>query len=148
MQETGEAFKMPFPTVPIPTPSIDVQRAIVKAAHKHGRLALAHAVSMQDTLRMLEAGVDGLAHACTETLSKELVYAYVKNNAFVIPTLTVTASATGDEQNSRERFASGLVDGEKARMCSCLNISREGFSLQNAIETVKALKDAGIDIVW
>ena len=148
MQETGHAFKMPFPTVPIPTPSIDVQRAIVKAAHKHDRLALAHAVSKQDTLLMLEAGVDGLAHACTEAFSKELVEAYVKNKAFVIPTLTVTASASGEEQDSRERFATGLTDDESARMCSCLNISREGFSLQNAIETVKALKAAGIDIIW
>lgn len=148
MEETGSTFELPFPTLPIPTPALDIQKAIVKAAHKHNRLTVAHALSRDDTLRMLDAGVDGVAHACNEALSKELVSAFKKSNAFVIPTLVVQASASGEEQESREKFAGGLTGSEKDHMCSCLKISREGFSMKNASETVRALKAAGIDIIW
>lgn len=148
MQETGHTINLPFPTIPIPTPSIDVQKAIVKAAHKHNVLAVAHAISEQDTLQVLEAGVDGLTHACNETLTPRLLDAHKRSNAFVVPTLVVHASSSGEEQESRERFASGLTNGERQHMCSCLNISRDVFSMQKASENVRILKAAGIDIIW
>lgn len=148
MGETGSTFDLPFPKLPIPTPTLDIQKAIVKAAHKHKRLAVAHALSLEDTLRMLDAGVDGLAHACNEASSNELIQAYKKANAFVIPTLAVQASASGEEQESRERFANSLTSGEKDHMCTCLKISRQGFSMRNASDNVRALKAAGIDIIW
>lgn len=148
MQESGDGIALPFPTRPVPNPSIEVQKAIVNSAHKHNVLTVAHAVSCSDTLRMLEAGVDGLAHACNEILSQDLLDAFKKSKAFVIPTLAVHASASGEEQPSRERFASGLKNGQREHMCSCLNISREGFTMQNACENVRVLKAAGIEVVW
>ena len=148
MQETGHGIALPFPTCPVPTPSLEVQKAIVNSARKHNVLTVAHATSCSDTLRVLEAGVDGLAHACNETLDQCVLDAFKKSRAFVIPTLTVHASASGEEQSSRERFARGLQNGEREHMCSCLNISRDGFSMRNACENVKILKDAEIDIVW
>lgn len=148
MGETGDTFDLPFPILPIPTPAHDIQKAIVEAAHKHNRLAVAHALSLKDTLQMLDAGVDGLAHACNEASGKELIDAFAKKNAFVIPTLAVHASATGEEQESRERFAKSLSGSERDHMCTCLRLSREGFSMQNASDNVRALKAAGIDIIW
>ncbi|KAI5456864.1 hypothetical protein BGZ63DRAFT_428304 [Mariannaea sp. PMI_226] len=147
MQESGDGIALPFPTRPVPTPSLQIQKSIVDSAHRHGLLTFAHAVSCSDTLRMLEAGVDGLAHVCNEPLNLDALDAFNRIKPFVIPTLAIHASASGEEQSSRERFADGLDNGEREHMCSCLNISREGFTLQNACENVKVLRDAGIEIV-
>src|SRR5690349_3769467 len=113
MQESGDGIALPFPTRPVPNPSFEVQKAIVDSAHRHNVLAIAHAVSRADTLRMLEAGVDGLAHACNEILDQDALDAFGRSKAFVIPTLAIHASASGEEQSSREHFARGLKDAEK-----------------------------------
>jgi len=53
---------------------------------------------MKDTLAVLEAGTDGLAHCfCDEMPTKELVEAYKKHDSFLIPTLIVVATLTGEE---------------------------------------------------
>ena len=148
MQESGHAFDLPVPGLPNPTPSLGLQRAIVNAAHKHNMLTVAHAFSTRDTLQVLEAGVDGLVHACSEAPSQELVDAFTRIRAFVVPTLVAVASVSGEEQESREKFARRLEQDERDHMCGCLKIGRPGFSTENAIETVKALKTAGTEIVW
>jgi hypothetical protein len=148
MEESGHTFNLPLSMLPIPAPSIEVQRAVVEAAHKHNMLAIAHAISERDTLRMLEVGVDGLAHGCIDALSPELIEAFRKYKPFVVPTLVVHASTTGEEQDSRERFARGLTKSEQEHMCSCLNISRQGLSMQTTSANIRVLKAAGIEIVW
>ena len=83
---------------PLPTPSIALQASVIASAHAHGKITLAHALSMKDTLAVLEAGTDGLAHCfCDEMPTRELVEAYKKHNSFLIPTLIVVATLTGEE---------------------------------------------------
>lgn len=82
----------------LPTPSIELQASVVASAHTHGQITLAHALSLTDTLAVLKAGTDGLAHCfCDERPTQELVDAYKKNNSFLVPTLTVVATLTGEE---------------------------------------------------
>lgn len=122
----------------------------MRAAHKHNALAVGHAIGREDTMKLLEAGVDGLAHSCAEPVTQELIDAFKRTNAFVIPTLVIHASGSGEEQESRERFASRLLNTseEKEQMCKAFQFNRPGFSMRNASQAVRALKDAGVDIVW
>lgn len=148
MQEEGTTLNLPFPTRPIPTPTLEVQKAIVQATHRHGMLAVAHAVTNDASLKMLQAGVDGITHSSLEPMSGELKQAFIKTNAFIIPTLAVNTSGSGEEQECRDRFAKHLEGAEKGHLKSCLHIVREGLSIRNAYDQVRALKDAGVDILW
>lgn len=148
MEEDGHSMGIPFPELPIPTPSFALQKQIVEAAHKRGLLTLAHATTNRATLRVLKAGVDGLAHASLEPIDNTVVEAFQANHSFLIPTLAVHASASGEEQDSRDYFARHLNGDDKDHLCSCLRIVKEGFSVTAAYEQVQILKKAGIDILW
>jgi imidazolonepropionase-like amidohydrolase len=149
MQENGMSMKF----AGIPVASLELQTAVTKAAHDHGLLAIAHATSLEDTLLVLQAGVDALMHAFTDLPpTDELIEAYKKNNAFLVPTLVVDASLTGEEQELRDRFAAKatpqqLTPHVKENMCRCLGLGVPGATVKNAYETIKKLKAAGIDIV-
>lgn len=148
MQEDGHTLNLPFPTRPVPTPSVDLQREIVNTSHEFGMLTVAHALTNHSTLSVLEAGVDGLAHASIEPITEEVIKAFKKNNAFLIPTLAVHASCSGEEQESREKFSAHLEGTAKEHLLGCLHITREEFSIKSVYEQVYTLKDAGIDIIW
>ena len=149
MQENGTTMKFEG----IPVASIELQTAVTKAAHDHGLMALAHATSLDDTRLVLRAGVDALMHAFTDKApTEELIEAYKKTNAFLVPTLVVDASLTGEEQELRDRFAAKatpqqLTPDVKENMCKCLGLGVPGATVKNAYETVKKLRAAGIDIV-
>ena len=149
MQENGKSMKF----AGIPVASLELQTAVVKAAHDNGLLAIAHATSLEDTLLVLRAGADALMHCFTDLdPTDELVEAYKKNNAFLVPTLVVCASLTGEEQELRDRFAAKaapeqLTADVKENMCQCLALGVPGATVKHSYETIKKLKAAGIDIV-
>lgn len=149
MQENGKSMKFEG----IPVASVELQTAVVKAAHDNGLLAIAHATSLEDTLLVLRAGADALMHCFTDLdPTDELVEAYQKNNAFLVPTLVVCASLTGEEQELRDRFAAKaapqqLTADVKENMCQCLGLGVPGATVKHSYETIKKLKAAGIDIV-
>jgi imidazolonepropionase-like amidohydrolase len=149
MQENGTSMR--FQGIPIA--SVELQTAVTKAAHSHGLLAIAHATSLEDTLLVLRAGVDALMHTFADLPpTDELVEAYRKSNAFLVPTLVVVASLTGEEQELRERFAAKatpqqLTPHVKENMCKCLGLGVPGATVKNSYETIKKLRAAGIDIV-
>jgi imidazolonepropionase-like amidohydrolase len=148
MQEDGHTMTLPFPERPVPTPSLEMQKMVVDASHKNGMLAVAHAVTNHSTLQVLRAGVDGLAHASIDPINDEIIQAFKKNNAFVIPTLAIHASCSGEEQETRDKFASDLQGEEKEHLLGCLHITSDKFSIKNVYEQVSTLKEAGIDILW
>jgi imidazolonepropionase-like amidohydrolase len=149
MQENGTAVKFEG----IPVASLELQTALVKAAHDNGLLAIAHATSLEDTLLVLRAGADALMHCFTDLApTDELVEAYKMNKAFLVPTLVVCASLTGEEQELRDRFAAKatpqqLTADVKEHMCQCLSLGVPGATVKHCYETIKKLKAAGIDIV-
>lgn len=140
--------------VPIPIPSPELQAAIVKAAHKHGLVTVAHALSQKETLLALEAGVDGLAHCfCDESPGQELVTAYQENDSFLIPTLVVASTLTGEEMASSNEFAkhelAHKLVSEEGRTCFCkrMIMGRATCSVEYSYQVVKLLKENGLDIV-
>ncbi|GLI81016.1 hypothetical protein PoHVEF18_009385 [Penicillium ochrochloron] len=147
MQEDGHTMTLPFPERPVPTPSLEMQKMVVDISHENGMLAVAHALTNHSTLQVLRAGVDGLAHASIDPINDEIIQAFKKDNAFVIPTLAIHASSSGEEQETRDKFASDLQGKEKEHLLGCLHITSDKFSIKNVYEQVFTLKEAGIDIL-
>lgn len=136
-------------------PSIELQTAVIKAAHKHGLMTAAHAMSLEDTLAILGAGVDGLTHTFSDVPpTRELIEAYKNNNSFVIPTLLVHGSITGEGAPVAASFANDpravgkISNDDKANMCECLKFAAQTCKVENAYESVRQLKAAGIDVLW
>jgi len=137
-------------------PSVQLQKTIVDEANKRGYLTVAHALSMKDTLEVLEAGVNGLTHTiCDQPPNQALVDAYKRNNAWLNPTLAAIGSLTSEGRELQERFAhdprvKGLIgDKEIGNLCNCMGFAaKSGAKAEYAYESVKMLKKAGIDIVW
>ena len=73
-------------------PTLDVAtiRAVVEAAHRRGIIAVAHAQLLEDTRKVVEAGVDGIVHGTSDLdLDDELVAEIVRKKIFYIPTISV-----------------------------------------------------------
>jgi imidazolonepropionase-like amidohydrolase len=65
-------------------------RALVRAAHLRGKLAVVHVLSEWQARDAIEAGADGLAHLFTgATVSPDFAQLAARRGVFVIPTLTV-----------------------------------------------------------
>ena len=81
----------------------DVIRALVDAAHKRSRLAVAHVDRLSEAKIAVRAGVDGLAHIfCDEVADQWFVDQLLLRNVFVIPTLTIRQAARAGESNLRQ----------------------------------------------
>ncbi|EXJ67340.1 uncharacterized protein A1O5_09353 [Cladophialophora psammophila CBS 110553] len=152
MQEN--CCSLAIPTNSIPVASLELQTAVVNAAHENGLPCVGHALSSDMTEIVLKAGADGLTHTFVDQpLPQNILDLYKKTGAFVIPTLTVLASLTAELQDWRERFADlahkkGVVDdATKQNMVEVLGMKDPAAKLEYAIDTVAKLKKEGIDIV-
>ncbi|KAH8920916.1 hypothetical protein BT69DRAFT_1352024 [Atractiella rhizophila] len=150
MQEDCRSLSFP----PVPSASIELQTALVNAAHEEGMIAVGHAISLSSTELLLTAGIDGLTHTfCDQAPTKEIVTLYKEKNAFVIPTLTNLASMCGVEQELRDRFADiaerkSLLHPQLSNILrASMGLAKKTASVEYAYESVKLLKAAGIDIV-
>ncbi|KAF2643696.1 hypothetical protein P280DRAFT_420010 [Massarina eburnea CBS 473.64] len=135
-------------------PTVELQKIIIEESRKMGYKTVAHALSLQDTLEILEAGVDGLTHTmCDQPPTQELVEAYKRNNAWLNPTLNTIGSLTTEGKDLQHRFAHdprvrGLIDeAEVISLCNCMGFGQQIAKVEYAYESVRMLKKAGIDIV-
>ncbi|KAJ4991605.1 amidohydrolase [Stagonosporopsis vannaccii] len=135
-------------------PTVDLQRTIVEEARSRGYLTVAHATSLQDTLDVLRAGVNGLTHTfCDQAPTDELIAAYKKNNAWCNPTLAAMGSLTSEGAALQHRFAhdprvAGLLsDAKRGNMCACMSFAAQHGKVAHAYASVRALRAAGIDIL-
>ncbi|MFL6263710.1 MAG: amidohydrolase family protein [Thermoanaerobaculia bacterium] len=143
--EDGSPYGRKIPTLDRPT-----LEAVVRAAHKRGKLAVVH-VSTEDAAKeAIEAGADGLVHIFADRAPEPGFADLVrKHKAFVTPTLTVVESTTGT--------ASGKALPDDPRLAPYLREDevdnlRRGFpshklDYQNALATVRQLAKAGVPIL-
>ncbi len=81
---------------PIPTLSFATLEAVIRAAHKRGKLAVVHTGSVQEAMQAIRAGADGLVHLfLPQNPADDFLGLAQKNKVFIIPTLTVLESAAG-----------------------------------------------------
>jgi len=149
MHESGTAMGLQ-----LPRPPIELQKIVIDAAHANGLVAVAHATCLKDTIEILGAGIDGLTHTfCDQPPNEEVIDAYRKNNAYCNPTLVAIGSLTTEGQEHQERFAhdprveSLIGKAQIDNMCRCMGMAKDKGQLENAYESVRQLKAAGIDIV-
>jgi Imidazolonepropionase and related amidohydrolases len=80
----------------LPTLSKETLAALVKAAHRRGKLAVVHIHSEQQAHDAIDAGADGLAHMFMgELASGQLGQFAARHHAFVISTLSVLYEVCG-----------------------------------------------------
>ena len=139
MHESGLAMGVQFAK-----PSIELQMLLINEIHAHGKLAIAHSLALADTIEILNAGVDGMAHTFYDTpLTEELVAAYERRNAWLSPTLTVIGSLTTEGKEIAEKFAHDKrVEGKigekgKVNLCKCLGFKTESSKIEYAYESVR-----------
>jgi hypothetical protein len=136
-------------------PSIELQKAVIEQAHEKGLVTVAHALSRQDTIDILETGVDGLTHQfCDQPHNQRVIDAYKRNNAHLNPTLAALGSLTTEGKETQERFAHDpriqhlLPEDARHRVCACMSMCKvKGATVEHAYESVRQLKAAGIDIL-
>jgi imidazolonepropionase-like amidohydrolase len=143
--EDAKLYGREIPTLDKPTVA-----ALAAAAHRRKKLAMAHIATEDSARDALEAGVDGLVHIFTDRAPEAgFVSLAAKRKAFVTPTLTVVESTTGT--------ASGASLADDARLAPYLtaeemqnlrrSFPRRDLDFQNALETVRQLKKAGVPIL-
>ncbi|KAF1937127.1 hypothetical protein EJ02DRAFT_357587 [Clathrospora elynae] len=135
-------------------PTVELQGIIIEEAKKRGYLTVAHATCIQDTLDVLNAGVDGLTHTFVDhPPTQEVVDAYKKNNAWLNPTLAAMGSLTNEGKELQHRFAhdprvKGMIAEDRVgNMCKCMAFAAGRGKVEYAYESVKMLREAGIDIL-
>ncbi|KAJ9647452.1 hypothetical protein H2204_000081 [Knufia peltigerae] len=152
MHEDGRALGIPEGQISKPTEA--VQEAVVRAAHQRGFKVVAHALSLEDTRQVLRAGVDGMAHTFfDEPMTPEMIELHKRNNVWVNPTLACLGALTGDaldiskQFSEDERVKNKLSTGDVELMHHCLHLKAPGAKWEYAIDNVRQLRDAGINII-
>ncbi len=135
----------------MPTISKATSTAVVKAAHRRGKLTMVHIGTLQGAREAIEVGIDGLAHLFIDQSPEAEFGRFVAEHyAFVIPTLTVLESLTG--------IASGASLASNANLVPYLtreNVTnlknkfpfRGPLTYKVAEETIRRLKAASVPIL-
>lgn len=133
------------------TPTLDeaTVKALVAAAHKRGKLAVAHIGTEAEARMAILAGVDGLAHLfAAATVSKDFGRFAAEHKVFVIPTLSVLSSLCHTPDNaslaSDPRLGPALTEAEMAQLRSSFPSQGNCAALP---KEVKQLADAGVPIL-
>ncbi|WP_328454812.1 amidohydrolase family protein [Streptomyces sp. NBC_00386] len=122
----------------------------VAEAHRHGMLTVAHALTLDATRMAVEAGVDGLVHVFMDRPhTEEIIQLIAGSGMFVVPCVVLNASMmgiTGEISAGDERVASRLDDSWLTTLRSSFGHYPQG-RLDDVLATVKALHDAGVDLL-
>lgn len=144
-----------FPGKPIPTLDAATVKAVIDAAHRHGKLAIVHATWPEDVRMVVDSGADGLAHLWVSSRGRpgddeELVRRIKARGVFVVPTLTMVEALTNGDGSSSLLADSRLAPYLSTRARENLKPTRAG-SLTDPMgryyDNVRALHRAGVRIV-
>jgi imidazolonepropionase-like amidohydrolase len=147
MLEDGTVFGKPG----TPDLSDEVLEATCNEAHRHGKMAVSHTMTLRATQRAVEAGIDGVMHVFLDRPhTTEIIDTIVKSGIFVCPTLVTGASTIGDSDAADfakdERVRSRLSDAWLSALHKHISTYPQGKT-EYLLETVNALHLAGVDIL-
>jgi imidazolonepropionase-like amidohydrolase len=143
-----------------PKISMDLCRAIIAEAHKHGLKAAAHMFYLDDAKQLVRAGVDALAHSVRDRpVDPELISLMKKQGAWQIATLTREVSTFVYAQPHpflddpfftrsapKEVIATLKSSDYQKKLQADPNLGRYREFLETAKKNLKALSDAGVSI--
>ena len=134
----------------LPTPDDATLRATVGEAHRNHKLVIAHVTTVAGTRQAIDAGVDGLGHLFFDSApSAQLVADIAASGAFIIPTLVTISTAFGNDAAwlaADERVKARLNQTWLESLSRSANVYPQG-NLEDAFATIRALRDAGVDIL-
>ncbi len=135
----------------IPTLDQQTLKAVIDAAKTRGMLTIVHVSTLEFAKHALQVGADGLAHMFSDSpADQELIELAQQNNAFIVATLAVQASISGQSQIDRW-MELPEVAGRLSQMQQN-NLSNAFFSIQsgalnNAQQSLASLHAAGVRIL-
>ena len=149
VHEDGRASGMDIPTL-----DRDTIGALIAAAHAEGLRAVVHVSTLENGLQAVALGADGLVHVWNDALIDEVRAARIAEaGAFVVPTLSVTASMDGAAiEADMLEAAQGTPVSFMQRQTLAGRFSRGGAEQSSmagdvAIENVRRLHGAGIPLL-
>jgi imidazolonepropionase-like amidohydrolase len=139
---------------------IEISKAIIDVAHKHGIKVVAHVFYLQDAKQLAAAGLDAFGHSVRDrAVDDELIQLIKKHGTWVIPTLYREWATFMFEEPQQflndPFFARGLDERQKTVLASpeyhkALTgdkyFPRYPGVLKTATENLKRLADAGVPI--
>lgn len=150
MHELGDTLSM----TNLPRPPLDIQKAVVDAAHERGIIAVGHALSHAGAMDLLAAGVDGLAHCFLDKpADNEWIKTMKEKGMHCSPTLSLCASQTGQGGPLQQRFAEDPLsrrmqfDPRPQLDVGLACNSRHNASIENVYENTRTLYQAGIPLI-
>jgi imidazolonepropionase-like amidohydrolase len=122
----------------------------VAEAKKHGALTVAHALTLDATRMAAEAGIDGVVHVFMDRPhTPEIIELVAEAGMFVVPCICLNASMMGiggGDLADDPRVAARLDAKWEETLRSSYNRYPQG-KLEDVRETVRALADAGVDLL-
>ena len=139
---------------------IDISRAIIDVAHKHGIKVVAHVFYLSDAKQLVAAGLDAFGHSVRDRpVDAELIKLMKEHGTWVIPTLyREWATFMFEEPNAllNDPFFARALDAEQQAVLKSPEyhkaltgdkyFPRYPGILKTAIENLKRLADAGVPI--
>jgi hypothetical protein len=138
----------------LPTLDKAALTAVIKAAHKRGKLAVVHIATLEGARTAIEAGADGLAHLFyDEAFDPDFGRTVAQHKAFVIPTFSVLESVCGSSGASTlaedsccsPYLTSADIVGLKKTFPFSLKIGRKGY--EGAEKALQQLKAEGVPLI-
>jgi len=124
----------------------------IAATHATGKRAVVHVSQLEDARHAIANDADGLVHVFLDPADAAFVRLAKQHKAFVVPTLSVIATIA--------QSGEGAALGNDARLQPWLTAEQNGTlkavypgaqpmpaALENALQTVRALHAAGVDIL-
>jgi imidazolonepropionase-like amidohydrolase len=134
----------------IPTLSKETLRAVIDAAHRRGKLAVVHILSLQGGKDAIAAGADGLVHLFADRPpDDEFLSLVAQHRTFVIPTLSLLASISGVSAGpslARDPRQEPYMSSEAIADLQTMP-PRHAGNLSYAEETVRQLRQKRIPIL-
>lgn len=136
-----------------PTLSVDQVGAVVAATHAAKRIAVVHVSRQSDALAAITRGADGLAHVFVDSVADDTLIAAMKaHDAFIVPTLSVTAANAGQGDGASLAGDAALKPFLGATQLGTLRARFEALSRNpawrdNAFASVRALHAAGVSVL-
>ena len=139
---------------------IEISRAIIDVAHKHGIKVVAHVFYLSDAKQLVAAGLDAFGHSVRDrAVDAELIRAMKERGTWVIPTLyREWATFKFEEPNQllNDPFFARALDAQQQAVLKSPEyhkaltgdkyFPRYPGILKTAIENLKRLADAGVPI--
>jgi len=143
-----EAKRQHFPSI-----SYEVLEALINQTHKQGKILVVHVDNLISARHAIELGANGIVHSfMDQVVDDEFVSLMLKNNSFIIPTLSVNASLAQLSNtelllntNSIKKYLSRVQKTQLKAKFPNFGIPKEALDI--AFKSVKKLSDSGVTIL-